>query len=117
MNEMRTGRLPVIKNTAWDCPRCPFFDMCVLDEKNPRAAREYQALNYTEYDPYADHRKSAGELWMMMKMATAPLFKMLRRHFMNYSWLTSPQGSLLSRQSTSVQLLHLAAILNRLTDK
>lgn len=64
MNEMRAGRFPIIKNTAWDCPRCQFFDMCVLDEKNPRAAREYQALNYTEYDPYQDHRKSAGELWM-----------------------------------------------------
>jgi hypothetical protein len=65
MNGMREGRIPIIKNTAWDCPRCQFFDMCVLDEKNPRAAREYQALNYNQYDPYSDHRKSAGELWRM----------------------------------------------------
>lgn len=61
MNKMRTGELPVIKNTAWDCPRCPFYNMCVLDEKNPRAARELMGQNFTKYDPYADHRKSASE--------------------------------------------------------
>jgi hypothetical protein len=61
MNGMRDGSLPIIKNTAWDCPRCQFFSPCVLEEKNPRAAREYIAQNYTEYDPYADHRKSAAE--------------------------------------------------------
>lgn len=62
MNKMRTGELPVIKNTAWDCPRCPFYAMCVLDEKNPRAARELMDQGFVTYDPYLEHRKSAAEL-------------------------------------------------------
>jgi hypothetical protein len=62
MNKMKSGELPVIKNTAWDCPRCPFWTLCVLDEKNPRAAKEFMELKYRYEDPYKDHRKSAAEL-------------------------------------------------------
>jgi hypothetical protein len=61
MNKMRTGELPVIKNTSWDCPRCPFFNMCVLHEKGGKAWEEFRDLNYIKYDPYQDHRKSAAE--------------------------------------------------------
>lgn len=62
MNDVRSGRVPVIKNTNWNCPYCPFFDMCKLDEKgNKRGVAQYRKLAYVETDPYADHRKSAAD--------------------------------------------------------
>jgi hypothetical protein len=62
MNGIRAGKIPLLKNTSWNCPRCPFFDLCVLDEKgNQRAVREYKKSSFIVTDPYADHRKSASE--------------------------------------------------------
>jgi hypothetical protein len=62
MKAMRDGTIPVIKNTTYRCPRCPFFDMCTLDEKgNSRAVRSVKASSFVQIDPYADHHKSASE--------------------------------------------------------
>ena len=61
MNGMRSGELPITKTTAYDCPYCPFFTMCVLHEKGGRAWEQYRDLEYTIEDPYRDHRKSAAE--------------------------------------------------------
>jgi hypothetical protein len=65
MNKMRRGELPVIKNTNWQCPRCSFFQLCVLDEKgNKHAAREFMKSEYVVRDPYKPYRKSTSELWL-----------------------------------------------------
>lgn len=63
MREVRTGRLPLIKNPNFNCQwDCDFYDMCQLDEAgDPEAVREYREEVYTVRDPYADHRKSTEE--------------------------------------------------------
>jgi hypothetical protein len=61
MDGMRSGELPVIKNTQWNCPRCPFFEMCQLHEKGGHAWKDFMRVTYTVRDPYQDHRKSASE--------------------------------------------------------
>lgn len=59
MNAMRNGTAPLIKNTNYQCPRCPFFDLCKLEEKGSKAYDDFKRLGFSERDPYADHRKSA----------------------------------------------------------
>jgi hypothetical protein len=61
MNAMRSGEQEIIKNTNWNCPRCPFFEMCQLHEKGGRAWKDFMRISYTIRDPYGDHRKSAAE--------------------------------------------------------
>jgi hypothetical protein len=63
MNKMRTGELPVTKNTGIHCVRCPFFDMCVLHEKGGAAWKEFRDAEFARHDPYARYRglKSAAE--------------------------------------------------------
>lgn len=61
MQAMRSGLLPVIKNTTQHCQfDCSFFDMCQLHE----AGGDWQTFRdamFVKRDPYADHRKSAAE--------------------------------------------------------
>jgi hypothetical protein len=61
MNKMRSGELPVTKTVTYECPYCPFFDMCVLHERGGRAWEQFRDKAYTIEDPYKDHRKSAAE--------------------------------------------------------
>lgn len=56
MNGVRNGKLPMLKHVTEDCVRCPFFDMCELDEKDPAEAQAYARTMLVTRDPYADHR-------------------------------------------------------------
>lgn len=58
MNVVRRGKMPLLKHVTEDCPRCPFFEMCQLDEKDPQAAQGYAATMLVRRDPYADHREA-----------------------------------------------------------
>lgn len=60
MNGIRAGTVPLVKNTSWECPRCPFFDMCKVHERGGDWKR-FRDLAFSRRDPYADHRKSAAE--------------------------------------------------------
>lgn len=61
MNAVRSGTLPVIKNTTKDCTFCDFFDMCKLHERGGDAWKELKRSLYTQKDPYADrYAKSAS---------------------------------------------------------
>lgn len=60
MNAIRTGLLPVIKTPTKDCPRCPFWIPCQLDERgNYAEAESVMQSDYIQIDPYEDDRKSA----------------------------------------------------------
>lgn len=55
MNRIRSGELPLVKNTTKDCPRCVLFDLCVAHE----SGEDWQYLRdqmYTKRDLYEDHR-------------------------------------------------------------
>ena len=58
MEEVRSGRLPVIKRTSPDCKFCDFFEMCSTDEQG-LDIEDYKDMVYTRHDPYADHREGA----------------------------------------------------------
>jgi hypothetical protein len=63
MNAVRSGELPVIKNTTRDCTFCPFFDMCKLHERGGDAWIEFKDARFDQRDPYERHellRKSAS---------------------------------------------------------
>jgi hypothetical protein len=60
MNAIRTGLLPVIKTPTKDCPRCPFWIPCQIDERgNYAEAESVMRSDYIQIDPYEDTRKSA----------------------------------------------------------
>jgi hypothetical protein len=62
MNRVRTGKQPIIKNTSYDCQYCPFFEMCMLEEKGGNQWKQYRDAMYERRDPYpASYRKSAAE--------------------------------------------------------
>lgn len=61
MKRLDDGKDERIKSIRYDCPWCPFFDMCELHEKGNRAWMRYRDSMYHVEDPYADHRKSAHE--------------------------------------------------------
>lgn len=58
MDLVRRGRLPLLKHPTEDCPRCPLFDFCQLDELDGGEAQEYAATMLVQRDPYADHREA-----------------------------------------------------------
>lgn len=62
MNGMRTGAIPIVKNTTKDCPRCEFFDLCVLHEHGSEEAyRELIASEFMQSNPYDRYtQKSAS---------------------------------------------------------
>lgn len=58
MQEMRDGRLPLIKNPTRDCNwDCSFYRMCLLHEAGSDF-QEYKEAAYKERDPYGDHRQN-----------------------------------------------------------
>lgn len=61
MERFRSGEQPMYKTPRYDCEKfCDFFSVCEVHE----AGGDYQDLLeqlYVKEDPYADHRKSAGE--------------------------------------------------------
>jgi hypothetical protein len=60
MNAVRNGTLPVLKHDRKDCPRCPFWIPCQLDERSNYAeAESVLRSDYYKVDPYEDTRKSA----------------------------------------------------------
>lgn len=59
MNEIRQGRLPVLKTPTKTCLYCKFFDMCELDEQNLLDDYFIETTMNTKFDPYADHREGA----------------------------------------------------------
>ncbi len=61
MNAVRSGEIPVTKNTNRDCTWCEFFMMCSLHERGSAAWKEIASGSYTKEDPYGRYRKSASE--------------------------------------------------------
>lgn len=61
MNAVRSGALPLTKNSTRDCQwDCQFYHMCLLDEAGGDW-RDYMQTVFAQQDPYADHRKSTEE--------------------------------------------------------
>jgi hypothetical protein len=60
MNAVRDGTIPVTKTPTKDCPRCPFWLPCQLDERgNKREVHSIMKADYVQVDPYEDNYKSA----------------------------------------------------------
>lgn len=60
MNGMRTGAIPVYKNTTPDCDWCPFFVMCKVHERGGDWDTIARSAYYQQ-DPYGPYHKSAAE--------------------------------------------------------
>ncbi len=58
MDLIRRGKLPLLKHVTEDCVRCPLFDFCVADERDPADAQDIAATMLVKRDPYADHREA-----------------------------------------------------------
>jgi hypothetical protein len=58
MGDVRTGRLPVLKTPTHQCPYCPYFDLCELDESGGDCDY-FIETTMRKRDPYADHREGA----------------------------------------------------------
>jgi PD-(D/E)XK nuclease superfamily len=62
MDEARKQPDRIIKNPTQDCSwDCAFYDMCLLHEKGGGDWEDYRDAMFERRDPYADHRKSAGD--------------------------------------------------------
>lgn len=59
MNAMRSGEIPVFKNTTRDCTWCEFFTMCTLHERGGESWKTVMKADFRVEDPYADRRKSS----------------------------------------------------------
>lgn len=58
MEDVRTGRLPVLKTPTRDCYYCKFFQLCELDESGGDTEYFIQTT-MKRVDMYADHREGA----------------------------------------------------------
>jgi hypothetical protein len=58
MTLQRRGVLPVTKHPTEACPRCPLFDMCQIDEKDPAEAQAHARATLVQQDAYAEHRRA-----------------------------------------------------------
>lgn len=58
MHKIRQGVLPILKHPTEQCPSCPFFEVCQLDESDPEAAAYMARSMYAVRDPYAAHREA-----------------------------------------------------------
>lgn len=58
MDDIRQGRLPVLKTPQRDCTWCKFFDLCELDESGGDT-EYFEETTMKKHDPYADHRDAA----------------------------------------------------------
>jgi hypothetical protein len=62
MAMVRSGELPITKNTTRDCTWCTFFDMCKLHERGGSAWLEFSRSQFVQRNPYErDPIKSASE--------------------------------------------------------
>jgi Zierdtviridae exonuclease len=59
MNAVRDGTIPVTKTPTKDCPHCPFWTPCTLDERGSDSVLSVLKADFIKHDPYADNRKSA----------------------------------------------------------
>lgn len=57
MTLLRQGKLPLYKHPTEACPRCPLFEMCQLDERDPAEAQAYARSMLTTNNPYAEHER------------------------------------------------------------
>lgn len=57
MDPIRRGETEPLKNPNRDCPWCPHFGLCQLDEQGGDT-ESYIDAAYLVKDPYADHRKT-----------------------------------------------------------
>lgn len=57
MSKMASGELPMWKYPTEDCPRCPMFDYCEMDEQDPESAEAFAQGAFKTIDPYRDHRE------------------------------------------------------------
>lgn len=60
MNAVRSGEMPIIKNTTKDCPFCPFFDMCKLHERGGDAWLELKDAMFVQRNPYERYQKKSA---------------------------------------------------------
>lgn len=58
MDDVRHGRLPVLKTPQRDCYFCQYFDLCELDESGGDTDYFIEST-MKKIDPYADHREGA----------------------------------------------------------
>jgi hypothetical protein len=58
MDDVRTGRMPLLKTPQRDCAFCKFFDLCELDESGGDVDY-FRETTMRPIDPYADHREGA----------------------------------------------------------
>lgn len=58
MDDVRTGKLPVLKRPTTECRWCSYFDLCELDESGGDVDY-FRSSTMELYDPYFDHRESA----------------------------------------------------------
>jgi len=60
MNAVRRGDLPIIKTPGKDCPRCPFWDPCLMrSHGSEEALKVVLRQKYIQINPYEDDRKAA----------------------------------------------------------
>ena len=58
MDDVRTGRMPLLKTPQRDCVFCKFFDLCELDEAGGDV-EYFRSTTMKSIDPYQDHREGA----------------------------------------------------------
>jgi hypothetical protein len=58
MDDVRTGRMPLLKTPQRDCYFCMFFDLCELDESGGDT-EYFISTTMKKFDPYEDHREGA----------------------------------------------------------
>lgn len=59
MDDVRTGRMPLLKTPQRDCYYCKFFDLCELDESGGDTEYFIETTMVKDFDPYSDHREGA----------------------------------------------------------
>lgn len=60
MNAVRSGEMPVIKNTTKDCTYCEFFTMCQLHERGGNGWEAFMRADFDQLNPYERYQgKSA----------------------------------------------------------
>ena len=59
MDDVRAGRLPVLKTPTHQCPYCKYFDLCELDESGGDVDY-FIETTMKKHDPYEDHREGAS---------------------------------------------------------
>jgi PD-(D/E)XK nuclease superfamily len=60
MDDVRSGRMPLLKTPQRDCYYCKFFDLCELDEGGGDTEYFIETTMERGFDPYSDHREGAG---------------------------------------------------------